>query len=183
MALRRHIDILVNNAGLAYNGPFAGDDFGREMASVMVNVTALTILMKRGVQHMLKQGGGRILNISSTAGFMPGPNKAVYHATKAYVLSLSEAAAEELRGQPVTITILYPNATATNFAKDAKMENIALFSAFPVPAVKGVARKGWRAMKRGKRVCVPGPINMLFAFSPRLAPRFLVPRIAAVFLK
>ncbi|MEZ5780034.1 MAG: SDR family oxidoreductase [Paracoccaceae bacterium] len=183
VALRRHIDVLVNNAGLGYNGPFAGDDFGREMSSVMVNVAALTILMKRGVQHMLKQGGGRILNVASTAAFMPGPNMAVYHATKTYVLSLSEAAAEELRGQPVTVTVLCPGATATNFAKDAKMENIALFRSFPVASAARVARKGWKAMKRGRRICVPGLLNKIIALLPRFSPRFLTTNVTARFMK
>ena len=181
--MRRHIDILVNNAGLGYNGPFTGADFSREMASIMVNVTALSILMKRAVAHMTRQGGGRILNVGSTAGFMPGPNMAVYHATKAYVLSLSEAVAEELRGGPVTVTALCPGATATNFAKDAQMEGIALFKTLPPASAKGVAKAGWKAMKKGKRIRVTGLTNKLFAIGPRFAPRFLVPRIAALFLK
>lgn len=181
--MRRHIDILVNNAGLGCNGPFTGTDFSREMASIMVNVTALSILTKRAVAHMTRQGGGRILNVGSTAGFMPGPNMAVYHATKAYVLSLSEAVAEELRGGPVTVTALCPGATATNFAKDAKMESITLFKALPPASARSVAKAGWKAMKKGERIRVTGFTNKLFAFAPRFAPRFLVPRIAALFLK
>ncbi|MCV2871089.1 SDR family oxidoreductase [Defluviimonas sp. WL0050] len=181
--MRRHIDILVNNAGLGYNGPFTGADFTREMASIMVNVTALTTLTKRAVAHMTRQGGGRILNVGSAAGFMPGPNMAVYHATKAYVLSLTEAVAEELRGGPVTVTALCPGATATNFAKDAQMEGIALFKALPPASAKRVAKAGWKAMKKGKRIRVTGLQNKFFAFAPRFAPRFLVPRIAALFLK
>lgn len=181
--MRRHIDVLVNNAGLGYNGPFTGADFTREMASVMVNVTSLTILMKRAVAHMTRQGGGRILNVASTAAFMPGPNMAVYHATKAYVLSLSEAVAEELRGGPVSVTVLCPGATATNFAADAQMEGIALFRSMPPASASRVARAGWKAMKKGRRLRITGLANRFFAFGPRLAPRFLVPRIAALFLK
>ena len=183
VALRRHIEILVNNAGLGYNGPFLDGDGAREMQSVMVNVVAATILMKRAVAHMAQQGGGRVLNLASTAAFMPGPNMAVYHATKAYLLSLSEAVAEELRGGDVTITALCPGATRTNFAADAGMEHIRLFSTLPVPTAARVARSGWRAMKRGKRVHVTGLPNKLFAFAPRLAPRAFVTRIAALFLK
>jgi short-subunit dehydrogenase len=180
---RRRIDILVNNAGLGYNGPFSDSDFSRELSSINVNVTALTLLMKRAVPHMQAAGGGRIMNIASTAAFMPGPNMAVYHATKAYVLSLSEAVAEELRGGKVTVTVHCPGATATNFAKDARMEDIALFKALPLPSAQSVAKSGWRAMKRGKRIRVTGLMNKLFAFGPRFAPRGLVPRIAGLFLK
>lgn len=183
VSLRRHIEIVVNNAGLGYNGPFAAPDPGREMASVMVNVAALTILTKRAVAHMLQQGGGRILNVGSTAGFMPGPNMAVYHATKAYVLSLGEAVAEELRGTPVTLTTLCPGATATNFARDAGMEGITLFTALKPASAACVAHKGWRAMHRGRRVKVTGVVNALFSVAPRFVPRALVPRIAAIFLK
>lgn len=183
VSLRRQVEIVVNNAGLGYNGPFAGTDLDREMASVMVNVVALTILTKRAVAHMLQQGGGRILNVGSTSGFMPGPNMAVYHATKAYVLSLGEAVAEELRGTPVTVTTLCPGATATNFARDAAMEGILLFRAAPPASAAAVARMGWRAMKRGKRVKVTGLLNWLFSVAPRFAPRALVPRISGIFLK
>lgn len=183
VALRRHVDVVVNNAGLGYNGPFTGADFGREMASIMVNVAALSILTKRAVAHMVQQGGGKVLNVASTAAFMPGPNMAVYHATKAYVLSLGEAVAEELRGTGVTITTLCPGATATNFARDAQMEHVTLFKALPVPSAAKVARSGWRAMHRGRKVKVTGPVNWLFSVGPRFAPRALVPRISALFLK
>jgi short-subunit dehydrogenase len=180
---RRRIDVLVNNAGLGYNGPFTGDDFTREKASLDVNITALTILLKRAIPHMRAAGGGRIMNVASTAAFMPGPNMAVYHATKAYVLSLSEAVAEELRGTNVTLTVLCPGATATNFAKDAKMEGIRLFKSMPVPSAQSVAKAGWAAMLRGKRIKVTGLMNRLFAFGPRLVPRSVSTRIAALFLK
>lgn len=183
VSLRRHVEIVVNNAGLGANGPFAEQDFEREMASVMVNVAALTILTKRAVAHMAQQGGGRILNVGSTAGFMPGPNMAVYHATKAYVLSLGEALAEELRGTPVTVTTLCPGPTSTNFARDAGMEGITLFTALRPAGAAGVARAGWRAMMAGRRVKVTGLQNWIFSVGPRFVPRALVPRIAAIFLK
>ena len=183
VALRRHVEIVVNNAGLGRTGPFADPDLEREMASVMVNVVALTILTKRAVAHMLQQGGGRILNIGSTAGFMPGPNMAVYHATKAYVLSLGEAVAEELRGTPVTVTTLCPGATRTAFARGAGMEGVRLLTALPPASAPRVARAGWRAMLRGRGLKVTGPINWLFSVGPRFAPRALVARIAAIFLR
>ncbi len=180
---RRRIDILVNNAGLGSNGPFESADFSRELSSVGVNVLALTILMKRAVPHMRAAGGGQILNVASTAAFMPGPNMAVYHATKAYVLSLSEAVADELRGSGVTVTVLCPGATATNFAKDAKMEGIRLFKLMPLPSAQSVAKAGWRAMRRGRRIRVTGVFNLLTTLLPRLSPRALTTRVAALFLK
>ena len=124
-----------------------------------------------------------MLNLGSTAGFLPGPNMAVYHATKAYVLSLSEAVAEELRGTPVSVTVLCPGATATRFAEGAGMEGIFLFRSLPTADAARVARAGWRAMHRGRRIVVPGPINKVFAFAPRLSPRALTTRVAAMFLK
>jgi short-subunit dehydrogenase len=183
VALRRHIDILVNDAGLGYNGPFTESDGSREVASVMVNVVAATILMKRAVAHMQSQGGGRVLNVASAAAFMPGPNMAVYHATKAYLLSLSEVVAEELRGGAVTITALCPGATRTNFFADARMENIRLVKLLPVPTAASVAKAGWQAMQGGQRIRVTGLVNKAFALAPRVAPRALVTRIAALFLK
>jgi hypothetical protein len=180
---RRRIDIVVNNAGLGYNGPFASEDFAREKASIDVNVTALTILMKRAIPHMQAAGGGRILNVASTAAFMPGPNMAVYHATKAYVLSLSEAVAEELRGGNVSVTALCPGATRTNFQKDAQMDDVLLVRSLPMPSAESVARVGWRAMKAGRRIRVTGPFNKLAAIAPRFAPRRLTARLTALFLK
>ena len=179
----RRIDILVNNAGLGYNGAFAGEDIGRETATLSVNAVALTVLMQEAVRHMLASGGGRIMNVASTAAFMPGPGMAVYHATKAYVLSLSEAVADELRGKPVTVTAFCPGATATNFARDAQMEGITLFKMGGLPSARSVADTGWRGMLAGRRVVVTGSMNKVFAFLPRLLPRSLVTRVAGVFLR
>lgn len=178
----RRIAVLVNNAGLGINGRFESTECGREDASVAVNVVAATVLMKRAVQAMRAADGGRILNVGSTAGFMPGPEMAVYHATKAYLLSLSEAVAEELRGTGVTVTVLCPGATATRFAGAAGMEDIPLFTLMAPAKAPAVAEAGWRAMERGQRIRVTGAINKLFAAGPRFAPRWLVTRIARIVL-
>jgi short-subunit dehydrogenase len=183
----REIEVLVNNAGLGRNGPFAEDhgngaDWAREQSSMHVNMTALTRLMKLGIAHMQAKGGGRIMNVASTAAFLPGPNMAVYHATKAYVLFLSEAVAFELRGSGVTVSALCPGATQTNFFDEADMQGIRLLNfAPPAPADK-VARIGWDGMLRGKAVIVPGIMNKIFAFLPRISPRFMVVWVTSLFM-
>lgn len=181
----RVIDVLVNNAGLGRNGDFADlTGWARERASIEVNVTAATTLMKLSVAAMADRGEGRVLNVASAAGFLPGPHMAVYHATKAYFLSLSEAVAAELAGTAVKVTALCPGATQTNFfaADDAEKATI-LTRMFPLPSARSVAVKGWAAMKEGRRIRVTGLMNWLFTFSPRLLPRRWVAWITGQFLK
>ena len=170
----RRIDVLANNAGLGSHGDFAdGQNWSREVTSINVNITALSYLMKMAVSHMRGHGGGRIMNVASVAGFMPGPNMAVYHATKAYVLSLSEAVAEELRGSGVTVTAVCPGATATSFFDAADMHGVALLKMGHTMSARKVAEIGWAGTMKGRRVVVTGLLNKLFAFSPRLAPRWM----------
>ena len=179
----RQIDVLINNAGLGYNGPFATESaWERELASLQVNVLSFTRLMKLAVAHMTAHGSGRVLNVSSLAGFMPGPNMAVYHATKAFALSLSEAVAEELRGTDVTVTALCPGPTRTNFFTDADMGNVRLVRMGQVMKAFDVAEEGWLEARIGKRIVVPGVLNKIQAFGPRLTPRSIVTRIARMAL-
>lgn len=179
----REIDVLVNNAGLGYNGGFEEDDgWAREMTSINVNLIALTRLTKLAIPHMKGLPKARILNVASVAGFMPGPNMAVYNATKAYVLSLSEAVAEELRDTNVTVTALCPGATATNFFEDAKMDGVRLLTMAKPMNAFDVAELGWLQARVGQRVVVPGLINKVFAFLPRITPRGLATRLTAQFL-
>jgi len=176
----RQIDVLVNNAGLGSNGAFAdGQTWGRELSSINVNMLALTRLMKLAIPHMQNLAKGRILNVASVAGFTPGPHMAVYHATKAYVLSLSEAVAEELRGSKVTVTALCPGATATNFFDDADMRGIRLLKLSKPMDAFAVAEEGWLEARIGKRIVVPGIMNKAFAALPRITPRAVTTRIAA----
>ncbi len=168
----RQIDVLVNNAGLGSNGDFAdGQNWQRELTSMNVNMTALSYLMKMAIPHMQAQGGGRIMNVASVAGFTPGPNMAVYHATKAYVLSLSEAVAEELRGTGVSVTAVCPGATATAFFDAADMHGIGLLKIGKPMSARSVAETGWAATMAGRRVVVTGLLNKVFAFLPRISPR------------
>jgi uncharacterized protein len=180
----RQIGILVNNAGLGRNGPFADPEgWPREAASISVNIVAATILMKRAAEHMKAQGTGRILNVASTAGFLPGPNMAVYHATKAYLLSLSEAVGSELTGSGVTVTALCPGATETKFFAADDAVKATVLTRIPLPSAESVAIKGWAAMTKGRRVYVPGVMNKVFAFIPRVTPRRVTAYVTGQFLK
>jgi uncharacterized protein len=180
----RDIGMLVNNAGLGYYGDFSnGSGWERELSSINVNMLALTRLMKLAVPHMQGRSGGRILNASSLAGFTPGPNMAIYHATKAYVLSLSEAVAEELRNSNVTVTAFCPGATATNFFEDADMHGIRLHRLANPMQARDAARIGWRQALAGKRVVVPGALNKVLAFLTRFSPRGLGARVTALIME
>ena len=173
----RPVDVLVNNAGFGVTGNFAETDLERELAMVQVNITALTHLTKLFLRPMVERGRGRILNVASTAAFQPGPLMAVYYASKAYVLSFSEAIGEELSGTGVTVTTLCPGPTATGFANAASMTNTRLFTVMKPMTSAEVARAGYRAMNRGKRVVVTGAMNKMLAQSVRISPRALVTKI------
>ncbi|MEP2891218.1 SDR family NAD(P)-dependent oxidoreductase [Tateyamaria sp.] len=179
----REINVLVNNAGLGSNGDFAtGQNWERELSSINVNMLALTRLMKLAIAHMQTLEKGHILNVASVAGFTPGPNMAVYHATKAYVLSLSEAVAEEMRGSNVTISALCPGATQTNFFNEADMHNVRLLKIAKPMDAAAVAKQGWQGALIGKRIIVPGLMNKAFAFLPRITPRALTTRVTALIM-
>ena len=176
----RRIDILINNAGLGRHGRFDdADGWERELTTLNVNITALSLLMKRAIVHMQANGGGRMMNLASTAAFMPGPNMAVYHATKAYVLSLSEAVAEELRGTGITVTAVCPGATSTAFFDAADMGGVNLLKIGKPMAASPVARTAWNAMLKGRRIIIPGLMNKIFAFLPRISPRAMVTYITS----
>lgn len=166
-------DVLVNNAGFGGYGPFVTSQPSEEVAMIATNITALTMLAKAVLPGMLERGAGRILNVGSTASFAPGPFAAVYAATKAYVLSLSEALAEEVSGSGVTVTCLCPGPTETGFARRASMNSTRVFKG-PVADAQSVARIGHDAMMAGRRVAVAGPVNKLLIFAIRLVPRSVV---------
>ncbi len=130
----------------------------------------MTQLTRLYLPGMLARKSGRILNVGSTAGFQPGPNVAVYFATKAYVLSLSQALWMELKGTGVTVTCLAPGPTKTAFGDQAHMDHTPLFRLTSMD-VGPVARAGYRATMRGQSLVVPGLVNKLLAFSNRLWPR------------
>ena len=172
------VDVLVNNAGFGAVGPFAtaDPDTGRRM--IRVNVEALTQLTRLLLPGMLARRRGRILNVASTAGFVPGPLMAVYYATKAYVISFSEALAEELRGSGVSVTVLCPGPTRTEFQAVAGMQAARLFRLPGVMDAGDVARAGYRGLMRGKRMVVPGLMNRALPFVVRISPRGVVARVS-----
>ena len=171
------VDVLVNNAGFGTHGLFADSDLHAELQMIQVNVTALVHLTRLFLPNMLMNRTGRILNVASTAAFQPGPYMAGYYASKAFVLSFSEAIDAELQGSGVTVTALCPGPTDTGFQKRAGMEATPLFKANTMTSAD-VARIGYRAMLKGRRVVITGSKNKLLAFSTRLAPRKLVTAIA-----
>jgi len=178
------LDVLVNNAGFGDVGAFVREDPDRIDAMIQVNVASLTALTRAMVPGMVARGRGRILLVSSTAAFQPGPNMAAYCATKAYVLSLGEALARELRGTGVTLTTLCPGATSSGFASESGAENLPLFTSTLVPKMSSaaVARAGYAAMMKGKPVLVTGLVNKLVAFSGPVFPRFMVFPVARLLL-
>ena len=168
------VDALVNNAGFATYGPFAERDIEPQLGMIQLHVHALTQLTHRLLPRMIERGRGRILNVASTAAFQPGPGMAVYFATKAYVLSFSEALHKEVRTQGITVTVLCPGPTSTEFFARASMERSGLTSKLLVMEVGPVADAGYRGLMNGKRVVVPGWKNKLSAFLARRAPQRLV---------
>jgi uncharacterized protein len=172
------VDILVNNAGLGAYGRFFETDLAKQLEVIQVNVAALTDLTGRILPGMVARRRGRILNVASTAAFQPGPYMSVYYASKAYVLSFSEAIAEELRGTGVTVTALCPGPTPTEFQERSGVGSEALLPAPFVMDPASVAKAGWEATKRGKGLVVPGAANKILKEAVRLSPRRLVARAA-----
>jgi short-subunit dehydrogenase len=176
---RLEIDVLVNNAGFGTFGLFRDTPLDVELQELQLNVITLTALSKLLLPPMLAKRSGRILNVASTAAFQPGPYMAVYYASKAYVLSFSEALAEEQRGTGVTVTCLCPGATATEFFGRAGATNSGLIAGKNLPSAASVAESGIRAMERGRALAIPGLANAALPVLMRLVPRGLVTRMVA----
>ena len=171
------VDVLVNNAGFGDWGAFADAPEAKLDEMIELNIGALTRLARAYMPAMRERGYGRVLNVASTAAFQPGPLMAVYYATKAYVLSLSEALAEEARGTGVTVTALCPGPTASEFQAGAAMETSRLVQGRKLPSAASVAAYGVKAMQRGDVVAVPGLVNKVMAASIRVSPRPVVRRL------
>jgi uncharacterized protein len=175
-AAKVEVDVLANNAGFPTYGLFAQLDTQTELDELQVNVVALTHLTRLLVPRMISRRNGRVLNVASTAAFQPGPLMAVYYASKAYVLSFSEALANELSGTGVSVTTLCPGVTRTGFQARGSMEDSRLVQGrMADPA--SVALAGYRALMARKGVVVPGLGNKLLPLAVRLAPRSVITRM------
>jgi short-subunit dehydrogenase len=161
------IEILCNNAGLGQKGSFAEIPIEKDLEIIDVNVKAVVLMTKAFLPKMLSRGHGRILNTASVAGFEPGPTLAIYHATKAFVLSLSESLATELKETGVTLTALCPGPVDTDFFTKADMVGTMAFQKGNLMAPQEVAEAAYDALMKGERVVVPGGINKALVFSRR----------------
>jgi len=172
-------DVLINNAGFASSGAFQDIEESRLLEEIQLDVAALTHLTRLYLPGMLQRKSGRVLNVASTAGFLPGPFMSVYYACKAYVLSFSQALAEEVRGTGISVTCLAPGATSgTGFEVRANVAQTHLFRLQRSNSVESVVNAGFNGMMKGKDLIVPGLMNKLAALSPRITPRRMLIRIS-----
>jgi uncharacterized protein len=174
------VDVLINNAGVLEQGAFAGIKADRHQQLIDLNVSGLTAMLAHFVPAMIERGRGRVLNVASIAAFQPVPTLATYAATKAYVLSLTESLAEELKGSGVSITALCPGITDTGMLNTAAQANAQLskLPGFLVADVDKVAAEGYRACIRGDVIKVPGVVNLAATMAGRATPKWLLRRIA-----
>lgn len=172
------IDVLINNAGFGAFGEFAKMSEEEILGQIQLNIVALTELTRLFLPRMVARGSGRIMNVASTAGFQPGPLMAVYYATKAYVISFSEAIANEVHHAGVSVTCFCPGATHTGFAGRAGNDKSRLFKQLGAMSAEKVARDGYRAVMEGRTLAISGMHNWLVAESTRFAPRKLVTAIS-----
>ncbi len=167
-------DILINNAGFGLIGKAAELQRENQLQMIDLNVRALTDLTLRFLPRMIARGSGGVINVASTAGFMPGPNMAVYFATKAYVMSFTEALFEETKGSGVTLTTLSPGPVETGFQRRAGMKQARALSPMIPKTAMAVAEAGWAGFKAGERLVIPGTMNKLAAYALRGAPRRVI---------
>jgi len=171
------IDYLINNAGFGDFGMFVESDWNKELQMINLNITTLTQFTKLYLKEMVSRKSGKIMNVASTAAFQSGPTMAVYFATKAYVLSFTEAVSNEVSDKGITITALCPGATETGFQAAGGMEESNLFKGKKLPTAKQVADYGYKSMMKGKTVAIHGMMNYIMSNSVRFTPRSLVVKI------
>ena len=172
-----HVDVLINNAGFGLIGRFAELDAKRQRQMIDLNAGALTELCRAAAPGMIERGSGGILNVASTAAFQPGPKMAVYFATKAFVLSFTEALHEELKPHGIHVTCLCPGPTRTEFGEVAGFGGNGLFDRVAMDSPR-VVEAGLNGLDRNKAVVIPGLVNKVIANSGRFAPRWVVRKIA-----
>jgi len=169
------IDVLINNAGIGDYGKFSQTDWKKEDQLIQLNIVSLTHLTKFFMKGMIERGSGRIVNVASTAGFLPGPIMSVYFATKAYVISFSQAIACELKGTGVTVTTLCPGPTESGFQTASYMGDSKIVKVRKMATSEEVAQYGYKAMMRGQSVAIHGKLNNFLVFAAqRILPRSAV---------
>jgi uncharacterized protein len=176
-----NIDVLVNNAGFGWRGEFAQMELSDIMGMIQVNITSLTHLTRLFLPGMVSRKRGKILQVASTAAFQPGPMMAIYYASKAYVLSFSEALSEELNGTGITVTAFCPGPTATNFGQRAGFSNEKILGGILSMNSRAVALDGYKGLMKGKPLVISGWKNwagtQLVRFMPRPLPARLVKKV------
>jgi short-subunit dehydrogenase len=175
------VEILVNNAGFGLKGKAWEQPMERQVEMIRLNVEGVVTLTRLFLPEMVARGHGRILNTASIAGFMPAPLMAVYHATKAFVLSYSEAVATELKDTGVTLTALCPGATDSDFFERAEATESTMFQKGNVMAAQDVAEGGYKALMDGDRVYIAGGMNKAMVFSRRILPESLLAKMTEFF--
>ncbi len=165
-----YMDVLVNNAGIGLSGAFAAQDPQEIERVIALNITAATRLMHHALTPMLQRATGGILNVGSLGGFVPGPNQAAYYASKAYLASLTEAVAYEVRGRGVRISVVAPGPVDTTFHRDMRAENALYRAIVPAISADAVARGAYRGYMLGLTVIVPGVLAPLAALAVSLLP-------------
>ncbi|MHA1473666.1 MAG: SDR family NAD(P)-dependent oxidoreductase [Promethearchaeota archaeon] len=178
-----NVEYLINNAGYGIWGNFHETEWEIENQMLNLNIMALTQFTKLYAKDMVKNGSGKILNLGTTGAFQPTPLMSMYCASKAYVLSFSEGIANELKGTGVSVTVLCPGATSTGFSNKADMVDSTLFKWRKPATAESVAKFGYKAMMKGKITIIHGFINRFFAFSMRLIPRKMAPKISRKFME
>jgi uncharacterized protein len=168
---------LINNAGFGDFGMFTETDWNKELQMINLNITTLTQFTKLFLKDMVARRSGKVMNVASTAAFQSGPTMAVYYATKAYVLSFSEAIDNEVSDKGVSVTALCPGATESGFQAAAAMEESKLVKGKKLPTSQEVAEYGYQAMMKGKTVAIHGLMNAILANSVRFMPRAIVVKI------
>jgi len=177
------VDYLINNAGFGDYGLFAECDWDKQLEMIQLNVITLTHLTRLFLPDMIHHKFGKILNVASTAAFQPGPTMSVYFATKAFVLSFSEAIANEVKGTGVKVTVLCPGPTETGFKKAAALGESGLFKGGHIASSRDVAEFGYNKMMKGEIVVIHGFMNNVLAQSSRFAPRNIITAVTRMKLK
>jgi short-subunit dehydrogenase len=171
------IDVLVNNAGFGLLGPHATLDIQRQLDMVQVNISSLVHLTRLMLPGMLERNTGGVLNVASTAAFQAGPNMAMYYATKAFVLSYTEALHEEVGGSKLHVSCLCPGPTHTGFVAAAGMEGVGLFK-LGAQTAEEVARFGYSAFHKNQTIAVSGFKNLVMVVLGKVSPRYVTRKVA-----